>query len=267
MPSLFPGMDPYLESAVYWRDLHTCLITHIRAALQPLLRPHYNARIEERLYVTSSRCSIYADVSVHRLQTREAPAAYATAEARPAEPTDQPIARPWIVSLDDEPPTQTYIEIIRVDSREVVTVIEVLSPANKALGDGAEEYARKRRELLGSQVNLVEIDLLSQGVRPFPQPAECDAGRCRYMIGVSRATDRSRYELYPIALTEALQRFGVPLRPPDPDAPLDLQAVFSRCYDEGVYGDLVDYTQPPNVVLTEHERYFINQRLPTLQSE
>jgi hypothetical protein len=141
MPSLFPGMDPYLESAVYWRDLHTCLITHIRAALQPLLRPHYNARIEERLYVTSSRCSIYADVSVHRLQTREAPAAYATAEAPPAEPTDQPIARPWIVSLDDEPPTQTYIEIIRVDSREVVTVIEVLSPANKALGDGAEEYA------------------------------------------------------------------------------------------------------------------------------
>ncbi|MCS6946604.1 MAG: DUF4058 family protein, partial [Steroidobacteraceae bacterium] len=78
MPSPFPGMDPYLESAVYWRDLHMCLITHIRAALQPLLRPNYNARIEERLYVTPSQRSIYADVSVHRLQTREAPVAYAT---------------------------------------------------------------------------------------------------------------------------------------------------------------------------------------------
>ncbi|MFC1466812.1 MAG: DUF4058 family protein [Candidatus Brachytrichaceae bacterium NZ_4S206] len=61
MPSPFPGMDPYLESAIYWRDLHACLITHIRAALQPLLRPHYNVHIAERLYVTSPRRSIYAD--------------------------------------------------------------------------------------------------------------------------------------------------------------------------------------------------------------
>ncbi|MCS6846311.1 MAG: DUF4058 family protein, partial [Anaerolineae bacterium] len=233
-------------------------------ALQPLLRPNYNARIEERLYVTPSQRSIYADVSVHRLQTREAPVAYATAEASPSERDDQSLARPWIVSLDDEPPAQTYIEIIRVDSREVVTVIEVLSPANKALGGEAEEYARKRRELLGSQANLVEIDLLSQGVRPFPQPAECDAARCRYMVGVSRATDRSRYELYPIALADVLPRFRVPLRPPDPDVPLDLQAVFSRCYDEGAYGDLLDYTQPPATVLTESERSFVAQRLQAL---
>lgn len=216
-------MDPYLESAIYWRDLHACLITHIRAALQPLLRPHYNARIAERPYVMSSRRSIYADVGVHRLAAREAPAAYTTVEAPPAQPDEPAVARPWIVSLDDEPPTQIYIEIIRVASREVVTVIEVLSPANKAPGEGAEEYARKRRESLSSQVNVVEIDLLSQGIRPFLQPAECDAARCRYMIGVSRAADRSRYELYPAALAKALPRFNVPLCAPDPDVPLGLQ--------------------------------------------
>ncbi|MFC1466811.1 MAG: DUF4058 family protein [Candidatus Brachytrichaceae bacterium NZ_4S206] len=73
-------------------------------------------------------------VGVHRLAAREAPAAYTTVEAPPAQPNEPAVARPWIVSLDDEPPTQTYIEIIRVASREVVTVIEVLSPANKAPG-------------------------------------------------------------------------------------------------------------------------------------
>lgn len=268
-------MDPYLESAAYWRDVHACLITHIRAALQPLLRPNYNARIEERLLIAPLDRFIYADVSLHKRRVEDAAATvYETAteatssEASPgADAERRPIARPWIVSLDDEPATTTYIEIIRTDSREVVTVIEVLSPTNKTRDGGFEDYARKRRELLSSQVNLVEIDLLAQGIRPFPQPAECDAARCRYMIGVSRASRRNEYELYPIAIGEALPRFNVPLRAPDPDVPLDLQTAFDRCYDEGAYQDLIDYAQPPNTTLTESERLIVSERLRPLLRE
>lgn len=270
MPGPFPGMDPFLESASYWRDLHTCLITHIRAALQPLLRPAYNARVEERLLIVPTNRSVYADVSIHKRRVEEAPATYAemdAAEAEAAAPVERPLAQPWIVSLSEAPPPETYIEIIRTDSREVVTVIEVLSPSNKARDSGFEEYARKRRELLGSQVNLVEIDLLSQGIRPFPQPVDCDAARCRYMIGVSRAASRDRYELYPIAINETLPRFNIPLRAPDADVPLDLQAALDRCYDEGAYGDLIDYSQSPSTVLIESERLFVSQRLQHLQRE
>ena len=143
----------------------------------------------------------------------------------------------------------------------MITSIEVLSPTNKAKGDGLDAYARKRRNVLSSQTNLVEIDLLREGIRPMPQPTECDASRCRYMLSVSRATKREQYELYPVALNESLPRFNIPLREPDPDVPLDLQAAFDRCYESGAYEDLLDYSQPPGVVMTELERGWLSQSL------
>ena len=52
MPSPFPGMDPYLESPTIWPDVHHELISEIRAALNPSLRPRYVARVELRLYIS-----------------------------------------------------------------------------------------------------------------------------------------------------------------------------------------------------------------------
>ena len=52
MPSPFPGMDPYLESPVIWPDVHHELISEIRAALNPNLRPSYVARVELRVYIS-----------------------------------------------------------------------------------------------------------------------------------------------------------------------------------------------------------------------
>src|ERR1700730_18292250 len=52
MPSPFPGMDPYLESPVIWPDVHHELISDIRAALNPHLRPRYVARVELRVYIS-----------------------------------------------------------------------------------------------------------------------------------------------------------------------------------------------------------------------
>ena len=43
MSMIFPGMDPYLESAELWSSVHSRLIVHIADSLQPLLRPRYNA--------------------------------------------------------------------------------------------------------------------------------------------------------------------------------------------------------------------------------
>ena len=50
MPSLFPGMDPYLEGQV-WREFHHEFMTAIRDALQPRLLPRYLALIGEHVYV------------------------------------------------------------------------------------------------------------------------------------------------------------------------------------------------------------------------
>jgi hypothetical protein len=36
---------------------------------------------------------------------------------------------------------------------------------------------------------------------------------------------------------------AIPLRPPDPDAPLDLQEIFNRCYDNDDYASMIDYSK------------------------
>ena len=54
MPSPFPGMDPYLETPLLWSDVHHELISQIRAALNPNLRPHYVARVELRMFSSAA---------------------------------------------------------------------------------------------------------------------------------------------------------------------------------------------------------------------
>jgi hypothetical protein len=50
---------------------------------------------------------------------------------------------------------------------------------------------------------------------------------------------------FPGMASYLLPRVGIPLRPPDPDIVLDLQALFERCYDSGGYADFIDYHRPP----------------------
>lgn len=46
---------------------------------------------------------------------------------------------------------------------KVVTILEILSPWNKASREGRAQYTRERDEVINSYTNLVEIDLLRAG--------------------------------------------------------------------------------------------------------
>lgn len=50
MPSPFPGMDPFIE-AQKWADFHASLVTAMRDALVPSVRPKYVVDVEQRVYV------------------------------------------------------------------------------------------------------------------------------------------------------------------------------------------------------------------------
>jgi len=79
---------------------------------------------------------------------------------------------PVVVSVLPEEVWEPFIEILDlIQSGQVITVIEVLSPANKTLGGGHELYRRKQEEVLASETHLVEIDLLRQGVPTLVIPA------------------------------------------------------------------------------------------------
>ncbi len=48
MPSIFPGMDPYLEAPWIWPDFHNSFADEIRRILNELLPKHYFAQLEAR---------------------------------------------------------------------------------------------------------------------------------------------------------------------------------------------------------------------------
>ena len=100
--------------------------------------------------------------------------------------------------VDDREP---FVEIVQGDG-EVVTVIEVLSPANKTPGEGYRQYRRKQEQLLASPLHLIEIDLLAAGL-PILCVAQSELVAVppvpphRYLISVRRGTEPDRFELIP----------------------------------------------------------------------
>ena len=72
-----------------------------------------------------------------------------------------------------------------------------------------------------------------------------------------RAQRRRELEVYAFSLRQWLPRCRIPLRPPDPDAVLDLPAVFDRCYDVGGYDLLIDYSRPPAAPLRDEEAAWV----------
>ncbi len=261
MPSPFPGMDPYLEAPALWPGVHQRLITYIADALQPELRPRYHARIGERLYVVQTAHTLYPDVTLVERPVRETlvidrPQMDFVAQDEPDE-RDEPVR----VAVEPTEVREPYVEIVHTDGGEVVTVIEVLSPANKAPGEGHQLYRRKQQEVLGSDAHLVEIDLLSEGLPTVTVPEVLRAGiePHRYLVCVNRASNRFEFELYPVPLPRRLPRVGVPLLQPDDDVVLNLPAIFDVCYDNGGYADFVDYGRPPLVPLTDEEAAWMDQ--------
>jgi len=51
MPSLFPGMNPYLEQNDTWEDFHQRFMTHAADTLSGKVGARYLVKIEVRLYL------------------------------------------------------------------------------------------------------------------------------------------------------------------------------------------------------------------------
>ena len=245
MRSPFPGMDPYLEA--HWRDVHPRLVTYACDALQPRLPPDLRARMEERVFIEASDSDgrgVYPDVRVVekvRAATTGLPVGGPAAAG-------VAVAEPLVIHIADEPASQGYIEVVDVGSGgRVVTVIEVVSLANKRPGEGQDLYLQKQRDRRQARVSLVEIDLLRAGRRilAVPPARVPPSHRTPYAVCVSRAQRPGTFELYRAPLREPLPAIAVPLRDGDPDAPLDLQALIDRSYENGRYDD-IDYGREPD---------------------
>jgi hypothetical protein len=248
MPSLFPGMDPYLESQGYWPDFHMALLIDCRRALRHVLPRHYGAFVEERINLVdlSGELSRHyrPDVAVIR-KGRDLP----PTGDRGVPATLEPITIPLTLEDLDEV-HERWIEIRRFPDQSLVTVIEILSPTKK-IGSGRIEYVEKRNQWIRQPVNLVEIDLLLRGHR---MPMGRSLPPWDYFAFVARSSRRPDCDVYAWSVRRPLPTIPIPLAEPDPDASLDLRKVFAQTYDDAPYADSIDYTAPLELPLTPEDR-------------
>jgi hypothetical protein len=244
-------MDPYLEHPALWPDVHNRLITAIADELTPKVAPRYYIGLERRTYLLKPDDVVFIgrpDIAVASHQPSPKPAALPLAEVGVLE-IEVPV---------NDKVNENFLEVREVGTGKLVTILEMLSPANKLHGDGREQYLRKRGNVLLSFTNLVEVDLLRAGP---PMPVVDEKVQSDYRILVSQGWQRPRAQLYPFNLRHHIPVFPLPLLRQDEAPEVDLGAILHALYDRARFDLRLDYTQPPIPPLSDEEAEWTEQLL------
>jgi hypothetical protein len=246
-------MNPYFEQPGLWRDFHAEFLTRLRRQLVPQLGPGFFVQIEEHIDIhdvpiEGCRFVGRADLSVSSADdARSRPSGLGILEA------------PATLQLPAQDVERVpFLEVRDRQSRELLTVIELLSPSNKKGGEDREQHLAKRRERLRSPANLVEIDLL-RGGRPMPPHPRPD---CDYSVLVSRPALRPDVGFWPIGLRDRLPVIPIPLREGVDDARIDLQETLHRAYDGPGYENFI-YASEPQPALAAADAEWARGFLPS----
>jgi hypothetical protein len=214
-------MDPYLEEEKLWPVFHHHLVMCLYQVLLPGLVDRYRARVGQRQYVTEQAL---------------------------------------FTSVVREEHQEEYIEIRQRGDGRLVTLVDVVSPANKVTPQGRKAYLDKRGEARNAGANLVEIDLVLQG-QPTLEYSRDGLPDWDYAVTVTRATQAERHEIYSATLQKRLPRFRLPLAADDRDTVLDLHASFTRCYEQGGFASKVDYGKEPPIRLLDEDAEWLHNLL------
>lgn len=254
MNSPFPGMNPYLESNIFWREVHHRLITAIADAIEVNIPPQYRVAIEQRTYLSDDSDSVLVgipDVSVFSQKVANSKHSSTKTEVSASEGITVTMPMPENVK-------ESYLEIKEVATGFVVTTIEILSPKNKRSGEGRKAYERKRKQVLVSLSHLVEIDLLRSG-KPMSVMEEIPS--TDYRIIVSRSELRPQAQLYGFSVREPIPAFLLPLQSEDKEPVLDLQFLLNGIYHRGRYHLTIDYNQQPVPALKTEDTAWLDTLL------
>ena len=219
MPSPFPGMDPFLEDPKLWPEFQHLLITCLYQALLPGLVDRYRARVGQRHYFTEQAL---------------------------------------FTSVVREEHAEEFIEIRQRGHERLVTVVEVLAPANKTTSAGRQHYLDHWQARKIGGANIVEIDLVLQGQPPRGLSPNTQA-EGEFAITSSRANRQETVEAF--NLQRALPRFRLPLAGDDRDMVVELHVVFNRAYDLAAFAGKIDYKLAPAAHLLDSDRQWLQALL------
>ncbi|MEA5619105.1 DUF4058 family protein [Cronbergia sp. UHCC 0137] len=246
----FPGMNPYLELPELWHQVHNRLIVAIADDLTPQIAPQYRVSIEERVYTSVDDIFLVgiADVAVAKRNNLET--GTTLTKTKFVEPSKVKVPM-------SEEVIERFLEVRSTQNREVVTVIEILSPKNKRSGEGRNIYETKRQRVLSSATNLVEIDLLRVGEGlPILGATNGD-----YRILVSRSYQRPDADLYTFNLKDPIPCFPVPLRLGEVEPMIDLQRLLQEIYQRARFDLAIDYSQVLKPLLSLEQEDWVREIL------
>lgn len=260
MPSPFPGMNPYLEQGQHWPQFHKQFCTRCLELLVPQVRPAFFVKLEEHVYIHELTENERVFMGIPDVAIGESvPSGPPRTSGASAAVLDTPVrVRVPVTTFVERFP---YLVIRDRQDRSIVTVLELLSPTNKRIGEDRNSFVSKRRELFATGVHYVEIDLLRGGARmQLERMPSCD-----YYVLVSRAEERPEMDMWPLRVRERLPEVPIPLRDPHPDARIDLQAVLHYVYDAAGYADYL-YSGHPEPRLHPDDEAWAKQLLATAKT-
>ena len=149
------------------------------------------------------------------------------------------IGSPEAPSLEEE-----FVEIRQRSDGRLISLVDIVSPANKTTPAGRHAYLETRRASRSAGANVVEIDLVLQG-QPMLEYSREGLPYWDYAVTVTRSTQPERFEIYTATVRKMLPRFRMPLAANDRDTVLDLHAAVARAYDQGNFAAKIDYQREP----------------------
>lgn len=285
----FPGMNPYVEGFGLWPSFHSRVIVGLGNLLSRQLRPEYRVSIEERVQVGTEPddndngsgngsgirsgnglrvpdVAVLTGVGVGASVGAGAGVAVAAPAGGGGDGGGLRFPSPELSedAIAVQLPTpelfkERYLEVRRVSNREVVAVIELLSPSNKGGGSGHKAYLDKRAAVLSSLAHLVEIDLLRVGP-PMPFISNVPDTHYRILVAHARRADNIA-ALYPFGIRDAIPDFVLPLAQDAEGIAVNLNAVVNQVYADGSYDLDIDYAQDPESPLSDDDRVWIDELL------
>jgi hypothetical protein len=210
----FPGrIDPWAEAGRYFQQIHSGIINHLLIQIQnPLIEMGYLVGKETSLQIAENRePDVYIRHSQPYSKERSEWDYTSAAAAVMAEP-----------GLQAEMPELEALYIKSMDSGDLITIIEIVSPSNKTT-QLVEGYRVRRNDLLDKGVNVVEVDATRSQTRLFRHELTTDSS---YHIAIHLPMSLPR--VIPIAFHEAFKRFAIPLT--NQVFPAEAQAAYDEAY-------------------------------------
>ena len=211
-------IDPWAEAARYFHQIHGCIISDLLERLRlPLLQLGYIAARETSLQIAER---VKPDVAIRNpnlapdeINKWDYAAAAAAVLLEPG------------INIEDAVPELEAVKISQIESRELVTVIEIISPSNKDLLADMEYYQHRRDRLVKDKgINVVEIDL-TRSVKRLVR--DLVASTYPYHIAIHLPHDAW---LIGWEYGDLLKAFALPLR--NEVIPIDTQVVYKSAYQQ-----------------------------------